>query len=66
MALICRKCDKDVTVAYQSAPVNKAFRCKCGSADFREEPDPPMVPYELNVNDRRLLRGMCISTKDKA
>jgi hypothetical protein len=54
--LRCRKCDCDCTEAYQKAPVKKPFRCKCGSADFIEEADPPKTKWELKDNDRRLMK----------
>lgn len=56
MAEICRRCHADVTEDMALAPPNEKFECKCGSRKFRYQPEEPKKPYELSVNDQRLLK----------
>lgn len=65
MAFICKRCGANVTEDYEAAPVKWPFRCKCGSKVFIDQPDPPKVPYELNANDRKFLKGCRIGTEKK-
>ena len=66
MAILCRKCHADVTEAFHSAELKQKFVCaECQSTEFRYQVDDPKVPYTLNANDRRFLRGARIGWKEE-
>jgi len=53
MPLLCAKCDMDVTIAYFAAPPHVPFRCRCGSAEFVDQ--PVMPEFTLTENDKKLI-----------
>lgn len=61
MALLCKCCHADVTEDMAIEKPRKPFTCKCGSKDFRYQPDESKVDYTLSQNDRRLLKRMSIN-----
>lgn len=56
MPLLCARCDTDVTIAFHASPAHVPFKCRCGSSEFIDQPEPP--EFKLTENDRRFLRGI--------
>lgn len=60
--VFCRKCDG--VNEFPHNWINEGDACKfCGSVNLWRTLNEPKVAYELNANDKRLLRSLRIATE---